>query len=147
MTSIEEGIIFQIPHEGSVEVTYKFEDTRKLSNLPQITANNIADALKNIMSSALASVEDDLTYALANANRLCLPTTGTFFMEDPIFNQKGGLLVTLAYDWYFACLFFFYMQYLTLETGPIHHHRLERANTNCKRGKIVSPKMTCSPSF
>lgn len=104
MASIEEGgIIFQTPHEGTVEVTHEYEDDMKLGTLPQTFAGDIANSLKDSMSRALDSVEDDLLYALANANRLCLPAAGTFLMKDPIFNQKGDLLVTLAYDGYFAC--------------------------------------------
>ncbi|KAI5926245.1 hypothetical protein F4810DRAFT_656079 [Camillea tinctor] len=100
MASIEEGgVIFQMPQKGNVNVSPVVEiDTMRLDDLPTAIAQRMADSLKERMSSALSSVENELTYALANANRLCLPAAGTFFMKDPIFNQKGDLLVQLAYD-------------------------------------------------
>lgn len=141
MTSIEEGgIIFQVPNKGIVEVTNKYEDSMKLGDLPQDITDGIGNDLKDSMSKALDSIEDELVHALASANRLCLPAAGTFFMKDPIFNQKGDLLVGLAYDGYlpyFTWLSSTICQFLTLKTGLIHHRCHERANTDWEGIKHV----------
>ncbi|KAI1634143.1 hypothetical protein F4809DRAFT_643773 [Biscogniauxia mediterranea] len=73
-------------------------DSMKLGDHPVAIANDLARDLKSQVSTALESIEYELLHALANANRLCLPAAGTFFMKDPIFNQNGDLLVSLAYD-------------------------------------------------
>ena len=102
MASIEEGgVIFQIPQKGTVTVDHFHFGDMKLGDLPENIADGMSERLETSMSSTLNSMEDQLIYALANANRLCLPAAGTFFMKDPIFNQRGDLLVTLAYDGYF----------------------------------------------
>ncbi|KAI1490629.1 hypothetical protein F5X96DRAFT_669502 [Biscogniauxia mediterranea] len=100
MTSIEEGgIIFQTRNKGTADVKIiDVVDTMKLGDTPDAIAAELADDLKSNVSTVLDSIEDKLVNALANANRLCLPAAGTFFMKDPIFNQNGDLLVSLAYD-------------------------------------------------
>ncbi|XXH03860.1 hypothetical protein Hte_010266 [Hypoxylon texense] len=99
MASIEEGgIIFQIPKEHTIDVTHVYGGNLKMGGLPQTIANEISGELERSMSTALDRVENRLLSVLANANRLCLPAAGTFFMKDPIFNLQGDLLVKLTYD-------------------------------------------------
>ncbi|GFF96400.1 hypothetical protein IFM47457_10859 [Aspergillus lentulus] len=66
------------------------------------TAKDLADGIvnnvKQNMTAALERVSDTLSLARADANRLGLPAAGTFSMKDPIFHQKGDLLVKLEYN-------------------------------------------------
>lgn len=65
-------------------------------------ADGIVKSVKQNMTAALESVSDTLSLAMADANRLGLPATGTFSMKDLIFNQNGDLLVKLEYN---GCVF------------------------------------------
>ncbi|PYH40188.1 uncharacterized protein BP01DRAFT_370097 [Aspergillus saccharolyticus JOP 1030-1] len=100
MTSIEEGgIVFRVNDSTDhVSVTYDYGGGMKLSRTAKDIADGIAERLKDSMNGALNDVSGILAEAMANANRLCLPAAGTFFMKDPLFNQSGDLLVKLAYD-------------------------------------------------
>lgn len=104
MTSITEGgITFLVTDEATVKVTHKSGGNMNVNPPAQNIADDMQNDLKDNMSRALDSVEDELVYALANANRLCLPAAGAFLMKDPTFNQNGDLMVTLTYNGYFAC--------------------------------------------
>ncbi|KAK9630031.1 hypothetical protein V6Z98_003581 [Aspergillus fumigatus] len=101
MTSIEEGGIVFHPKENNnedVKVAYKEYGDMKMESTAQDLAESIADDVKQNMTAALESVSETLSQAMANANRLCLPAAGTFFMKDPVFNEGGDLLVKLEYD-------------------------------------------------
>ncbi|KEY75552.1 hypothetical protein BA78_0796 [Aspergillus fumigatus] len=101
MTSIEEGGIVFHPKENNnedVKVAYKEYGDMKMGSTAQDLAESIADDVKQNMTAALESVSETLSQAMANANRLCLPAAGTFFMKDPVFNEGGDLLVKLEYD-------------------------------------------------
>ncbi|PYH77439.1 hypothetical protein BO82DRAFT_423674 [Aspergillus uvarum CBS 121591] len=100
MTSIEEGGIVFRPKDSNdhVQVTYEEGGGMRLTDTAKYIADEMADDLKASMNFALDSVSHVLAEAMANANRLCLPAAGTFFMKDPLFNQSGDLLVKLAYD-------------------------------------------------
>ncbi|KAF7166596.1 hypothetical protein CNMCM5623_000191 [Aspergillus felis] len=101
MTSIEEGGIVFHPKENNdedVKVTYKEYGDMKMGSTAEDLAQSIADHVKQNMTAALDSVSYTLSQAMANANRLCLPAAGTFFMKDPVFNENGDLLIKLKYD-------------------------------------------------
>ncbi|RAL09111.1 uncharacterized protein BO97DRAFT_459555 [Aspergillus homomorphus CBS 101889] len=100
MTSIEEGgLIWEAGStEKSVDIQYYEGGDMKMSHTAEDLANNIASDLKKNLALALNRETGTLVEALANANRLCLPGAGTFFMKDPIFNQNGDILVKLEYD-------------------------------------------------
>ncbi|KDQ53520.1 hypothetical protein JAAARDRAFT_183032 [Jaapia argillacea MUCL 33604] len=60
--------------------------------------NYISSTINDTFSSNLGEVENDLLEALADQHKLFLPASGTFLMEDAMFNDRGDLLATLHYN-------------------------------------------------
>ncbi|MCJ1395979.1 hypothetical protein MMC18_008865 [Xylographa bjoerkii] len=58
--------------------------------------NTLADGVDTI-GGVFANVADNLKYVLNNQNKFIFPGNGTFDMKDPIFSDKGDLLVGLTY--------------------------------------------------
>ncbi|KDQ56882.1 hypothetical protein JAAARDRAFT_79271 [Jaapia argillacea MUCL 33604] len=60
--------------------------------------NYISHTINDTFSSNLGKIENNLVEALANQHKLFLPASGTFLMQDTMFNDRGDLLATLHYN-------------------------------------------------
>ncbi|KAL4746465.1 hypothetical protein BDW72DRAFT_210416 [Aspergillus terricola var. indicus] len=100
MASIEEGGLIWISDQNDIylDVRHNEDGDMKMGKTAEELASSIAEGLQNSLALALERETETLVEALANANRLCLPGAGSFFMKDPIFNENGDLLVKLEYD-------------------------------------------------
>jgi hypothetical protein len=58
----------------------------------------ISSTITNAFNYNIGAIENDLIYALANQQKLFLPASGIFLMEDAKFNDRGDLLATLHYN-------------------------------------------------
>lgn len=61
-------------------------------------AAEFSNDLNTYLTSGVTDVENNLLGALENQNKLFLPAAGTFLMKDPLFNKRGDLMVSLAYN-------------------------------------------------
>jgi hypothetical protein len=61
-------------------------------------AAEFSSEINSYLTLGTTNVENTLLGALENQNKLFLPAAGTFLMKDPLFNKRGDLMVSLAYN-------------------------------------------------
>lgn len=89
-------ISLEIPTEG-----FHFET--HADSWPGDIHEDEADQIKNVMLKSLSTAPfekmiNKLRTALKDTFRFVLPSSGTLFYKDPIFNDGGDLLVEVRYD-------------------------------------------------
>ncbi|KAL5592277.1 hypothetical protein FOBRF1_013303 [Fusarium oxysporum] len=98
MAAIEDGgLVFNVT---STNTDVQGSQDGDLSWNPPVeqVEQDFQEALKNNMDNAIQRAENDLQNALANQHRLFLPAVDIYLMKDPVFNNKGDLMVGLTYN-------------------------------------------------
>lgn len=67
-------------------------------NGEESTKEDFQRYLTQFLESGTSNIESRILSTLENQHKLVLPASGTFHMMNPMFNQKGDLLVDLWYQ-------------------------------------------------
>jgi hypothetical protein len=59
-----------------------------------------SNGLDKYLTTDTHEIQNALLSSLKGHDRLLLPASGTFLMKNPMFNNRGDLLVTLSYNGY-----------------------------------------------
>ncbi|KAF9779930.1 hypothetical protein IL306_001058 [Fusarium sp. DS 682] len=98
MASVEDGgLVFNVMRTSTDVQGSQVGDLSWNPPVEQVE-QEFQEALASNMDYAIQKAKDDLQHALANQHRLFLPAVDVFLMRDPVFNQKGDLMVGLTYN-------------------------------------------------